>query len=123
MPLLISTLTRKNFMVYAARHYNNPRILDIQEFYEDVARFKIVKRLLKRYIEKNILEERRILNEIITIHNVFLMKASTQMLFFQFDEEYFPALKTFLLYLNYITDEDYINVPVDLFIVKKLQQI
>jgi len=123
MPLLMSQLTKKNFPLFAARHYNNLRCLDISEFYEDLDRFKTVRRLLKRYTEKGILEERRILNEIIILNNIFYIKAAVQMLFFQLDDIYHPALKTFLLYLNLISDDDYINIQVDLNIVNKLQRL
>jgi len=116
-------LTNKNFDLYAAKNYNNPSCLDIQEFYDDVARFKYLKRLFKKYINKGILQERLILNHIIIIHNVFYVKAAARMCFNRIDAVYWPALKTFLLYLNFITDDDYCNIPIDLHIVKQLQQV
>ena len=33
-------LTRKNFELFAAKHYNNPECMDIEEFKDDLSRFK-----------------------------------------------------------------------------------
>ena len=46
---IFDTLNRKNFELYAAQNYNNPECIDIEEFKEDLARFKYLKRLLRRY--------------------------------------------------------------------------
>lgn len=116
-------LTDHNFEFYAARNYNNPRCIDIQEFRDDLLRFKYLKKLLKRYKEKQDLQHRLILNHIIIIHNVFFMEAATRMCFFKIPEEYWPALKTFLLYLNYIYDDDFINIPSDIYVALKLKEI
>jgi len=120
---LIDELTEKNFELYAAKHYNNPRCLDIQEFYDDLLKFKYLKRLFSRYKEKNELQERLILNHLITIHNVFYVDAARSMCFHKIDEVMWPSLKTFLLYLNYLPEEGYNDIPIDLFIARRLQQI
>jgi hypothetical protein len=116
-------ITDQTFSIFAARHYINPCCIDVKEFYEDVARFKYLKKLLKRYKEKSELQERLILNHIIIIHNSFGVSAGVRMCFFKIPEEYWPALKTFMLYLNYIHPDDYINIPSDIYIARKLQQI
>ena len=46
---LFDKLTLRNFEMYAAQHYNNPEATDIEEFKEDLSRFKYLKRLLKRF--------------------------------------------------------------------------
>ena len=75
MLLLPSTkqveLTEKNFVLFAARNYINPRVLDPEEFEEDLTRFKYLKRLFSRYKDKQELQERLILNHLTVIHNVF----------------------------------------------------
>ena len=55
---IFNEVNDENFMIFAARHYYNPRCIDIEEFYEDLNRFKYVKRLLNRYIETGKLSER-----------------------------------------------------------------
>jgi hypothetical protein len=116
-------LNDKNFNIYAARHYNNPNCLDVDDFYGDVDRFKYLKKLFNKYNKKKILQERLILNHLIIIYNVFAVSAASQMCFYKLNEEHWPALKTFLLYLNYIHPDEYMNIPSDLYITKKLQQI
>ena len=69
-------LTEKNFEAYAVRHYNNPQCLSIDEFYEDLARFKYVKRLLRKYLETGDIKERLVLNHLIAIYNVFSIQAA-----------------------------------------------
>ena len=120
---ITDVLTDDNFELYAAKHYNNPRCIDIKEFYDDVARFKYLKRLIGRYKEKGEIQERLILNHLITIHNVFIIEAATTMCFYRIEEDMWPTLKTFLLYLNYIPEDRYNDIPVDLIIVRKLQKI
>jgi hypothetical protein len=116
-------LNDKNFNIYAARHYNNPNCLDVDDFYEDIDRFKYLKKLFNKYSNGKTLQERLILNHLIIIYNVFSIHAATQMCFYKLNEEHWPALKTFLLYLNYIHGDDYINIPTDLYITKKLQHL
>ena len=49
--LRFKELTEKNLILYAAKHYSNPKFSDIDDFNEDLKRFKYIKRLLNRYIE------------------------------------------------------------------------
>jgi hypothetical protein len=120
---LLNELTDKNFLIYAAKHYNNPSCTDVKEFETDVAHLKYVKKLLKKYAERGILQERLILNHLIIFHNSFYPEAATAMCFHRIDQKYWPALKTFLLYLNYIPYGEYINIPIDLNIARTLQKI
>jgi hypothetical protein len=116
-------LNDKNFNIYAARHYNNPNCLDVDDFYQDLDHFKYLKKLFNKYSNGKTLQERLILNHLIVLHNVFSISAATQMCFYKLNEKHWPALKTFLLYLNYIHSDDYINIPSDLYITKKLQHL
>ena len=116
-------LNLTNFSLYAAQQYINPRVLNVDEFYEDLNKFKYVKKLFTKYKNSGELKERLILNHIISIYNVFNIEAATKMCFFKIDEESHAALKTFLLYLNYIQEHEFINISCDLYVTKKLNQI
>ena len=94
MMKLFDELNEENFILFASKHYNNPRCLDIEEFYEDLARIKYLKRLLRRYQQTGIIQERLILNHIIIIYNVFGISAANKMLFYKVEPELWPALKT-----------------------------
>ena len=116
-------LTNKNFILFSAQNYTNTRILNEKEFYDDLIRFKYLKKLFTKYEKHKILKERLILNHIISIFNVFNMEAAVQMCLFKLNKTSYPALKTFLLYLNYITENDMKDISVDLYITKKLKEI
>ena len=58
----------------------NPKFSDIEDFNEDMKRFKYVKRLLNRYIENDDLAERLILNHLICIFNAFGIEAALNIL-------------------------------------------
>ena len=103
----MQVLNDSNFLLYAASNYTNPSVYDTDEFYEDLNRFKYIKKLFYRYYEKNELRERLILNHLITLYNIFEPTACTRMLFYRIDEQYWPALKTFLLFLNYMPNVVY----------------
>jgi len=118
-----NNLNASNFNLYAAQNYTNPRVLNVEEFYEDLYRFKYLKKLFSRYENDKGLHERLILNHLILIYNVFRMEAATNMCFFKINEKSWPALKTFILFLSYIKEEDFINIPTDLYVTKKLQNL
>ena len=63
--IVFNELTEDNLFLYAAKHYRNPQFTDIEEFYEDLKRFKYIKRLINRYIEHDELAERLLLNHLI----------------------------------------------------------
>jgi hypothetical protein len=93
-----------NFLLYAAKHYDNPQCYDTVEFYDDLKRFKYIKRLLNRYIEEGDLKERLILNHIIILNNVFGAMATTKMLFLKC-KGFESQLKSFLSFLNILPEK------------------
>lgn len=96
-------LTEQNFVMFAMKHYQNPQCLNIDEFHDDLKRIKYIKRLLGRYTATGDLKERLILNHLIILYNSF-GKEATKMLFFKIEEQFWPQLKTFLLFLSYMPD-------------------
>ena len=124
-------LTNDNFLLFAAKAYDKPNCIQ-SEFDEDLKRIKYVKRLIKRYRGNGDLKERLILNHIIILANVFGVESTVRMLFFKLEEEDYPILKTFLLFLNYMpklvlfTKEHYIyssDVTIDPIVGQKLRTI
>jgi len=96
-------VNENNFLLFAAKHYDNPQCHNTQEFYDDLNRFKYIKRLFIKYLEYGELRERLILNHITILYNVF-NDATTEMLFFKLDG-YHELLKPFLILLNRIPDK------------------
>lgn len=97
-------LDETNFLLYAAKHYDNPACYDTLEFYEDLNRFKYIKRLFSRYEETGELKERLILNHITILYNLFGVPAATRMLFFKL-KGFYHCLVPFLVLLNYLPDK------------------
>lgn len=120
---LFEELNDDNFTVFAARNYNNPQCENVEEFYEDLQRFKYLKRLLKRYHQNGDLQERLILNHLVVLYNVFGIKATNKMIFFKMEVEYWSAIKTFLVFLNYIPEDHRVEIPLDQHIVNKLREL
>jgi len=113
----------REFEFFAIQNYSNRQCLNVDEFYEDLLKFKYVKRLFRRYRETGEMRERLILNHIIGIYNVFPIPAANRMMFHKIDSDLWPTLKTFLLFLNYIPDNEYQDVTIDLKAIKILQKI
>ena len=121
--IVFNELTEDNLFLYAAKHYRNPQFTDIEEFYEDLKRFKYIKRLINRYIEHDELAERLLLNHSIVIFNSFGIEGSLNILELKMDEKHWPVLKPFLIYLKYITNDQYIGTSQDPGVVDKLRNI
>jgi hypothetical protein len=97
--------------------------LDIEEFYDDLARFKYIKRLLRKYQQSGLIQERLVLNHLIVLYNVFGIEASNRMVFYKIEKELWPSLKPFLVFLNYLPEKEKVEIPLDEYIVKTLRSL
>lgn len=120
---VFDTLTDDNFLLYAAHYYENPQCSDAEEFYDDLNRFKYLKRLLGRYKQSGDLQERLILNHLIVLHNVFGIEPAKRMLEFKIGREYLPIIKPFLVFLHYLKEEELVEVELDPVVVDRLRKI
>lgn len=120
---IFDKLTARNFELFAAQHYNNPEATDVEEFKEDLSRFKYLKRLLKRYEMAGDLQERLILNHLIVIYNVFGIEAADRMVWFKINEEHYSYIKPFLIFLNYLKEDDKVEIGINKDIVQKLRDL
>ena len=100
-------LNDDNFILYAAKHYDNAQCYEKEEFYDDLKRFKYLKRLFVKYEESNELRERLILNHLIILYNVF-NDAATPMLFLKL-KGYYHYLTPFLITLGRLPNRVIIN--------------
>ena len=122
---MFEKITPANWMMFAMNNYDNPQSDGEEEFQDDIKRFKYLKRLLKKYHEGGDLKERLILNHIIVLTNVFGVEASSTLLLFKIVQDYCPDLKTFMIYLNIIREDEPAleTIPVDQNIWKTLESI
>ncbi|NVM38462.1 MAG: hypothetical protein HWN81_22920 [Candidatus Lokiarchaeota archaeon] len=96
-------LNKNNYMLFAIKFYDNPQSLTEEDFNEDLKRLKYVKRLLKRYKNNGILKTHLILNHLIILFNVF-GDAAVPLLFYNLEEELWPSIKSFLIFLGRMPD-------------------
>ena len=96
-------LNENNYMLLAIKFYDNPHALTKEEFEDDLKRIKYVKRLLKRYKNTGVLKTHLILNHLTVLFNVF-GEASVPLLFYNLEEDLWPAIKSFLIFLNRIPE-------------------
>lgn len=100
---MIDDLNEETFLIYAMKAYEKPNCI-MSEFDGDLKKTKYVKRLFRRYKTTKNLKERLILNHIISLNNVFGPEATVGILFYKVDEKDYDILKTFLIYLNLLSN-------------------
>jgi hypothetical protein len=96
-------LNENNYLLFAIKFYDNPQALTKDDFEDDLKRIKYIKRLLKKYKNTNELKTHLVLNHLIVLFNVF-GEACVPLLFFNLERELWPAIKSFLIFLNRIPD-------------------
>src|SRR6056300_1618966 len=92
-------LNEDNFLLFAIKNYCNPQAVTREDFNKDLNHFKYIKRLLKRYRSGSDLKVHLLLNHFIILYNVF-GDATTPMLFFKIEKEYWSYLKSFIMFLG-----------------------
>ena len=96
-------LNDDNYLLFAIKFYNNPHALTKDDFEDDLKRIKYVKRLLKRYKNTGVLKTHLILNHLTVLFNVF-DDAATPLLFYNLEEDLWPPIKSFLIFLNRVSE-------------------
>ena len=120
---MFENLTKDNITMYSIKHYHNPSCEGMSEFKDDMKRFKYVKRLFRKYKDTGILKERLLLNHIIVLNNLFGAEASSTLLFFKTEQEYWPVLKSFLEFLNIMPEHDLLSIGSDEIVRQKLMEL
>jgi len=128
---MFENLNDDNYMLFAAKYYENAHCTDLLEFHDDLKRIRYIKRLFKKYEQTGELKDRLVFNHLIVLYNTFEHRAMTRMLCFKLSDQ-LQYLKPFLLFLNYWrTDFGMINgkqiidsdIPIDMNITKVLRQL
>ena len=116
-------LTTDNINMFAMKHYDNPTCIDEKEFLDDMKRFKYLKRLFRKYDTTRELKSRLIINHIIILANVFGIDAATTLLFFKIDRKHWSLLKTILVYLHYMPENDMTDIRINQKVMSELGKI
>ena len=120
---MFEKITPDNVLMYAIRNYTNPHCEGEKEFEDDLKRFKYIKRLLRKYYDTGVLKERLLLNHIIVLNNVFGADACATLLLYKIQEDYWPVLKSFLLFLNILRDDELTHIEKDENVEKILKEL
>lgn len=129
---MFTILTDSQFLLYAAKAYKNEQCQNIEEFCEDLRRFKYLRKLITRYLTKGELKERLILNHLIILYNVFEVEALVRMLFLKLEDqmeqlrpflEYIGIMPPIVLNVKYERVIHTDTIPLDLKIVEVLRKI
>ena len=118
-----SELTPENINMFAMKHYDNPSCVDEAEFLDDMKRFRYLKRLFRKYDTAKELKSRLIINHIIVLSNVFGVDASTTLLFFKIDRQHWSILKTILVFLHHMPEEDMTDIRINQKVMAELGTI
>ena len=123
--MIFNELNEDNFLLFAIKNYENPQAVTKEDFDRDLNHFKYIKRLLKRYKNTGVLKTHLLLNHFIILYNIF-GEAATPMLFFKIDQDLWPSMKSFIIFLNKFPEypKTFIHdIKVDLDCMKSLYQI
>ena len=115
-------LTHETIDLFALKHYDN-RGASKEEFEDDLKRFKYLKRLFRKYDTSKEFKSRLIINHIIILANVFGIDATTTLLFFKIDKQHWSILKTILIFLNYMPEDEMIDLETDQNVMEELKRI
>ena len=101
--MIFTELTSENFLLFAIKHYENPQAVTKEDFEKDLNHFKYIKRLLKRYRNTGELKAHLLLNHFIILYNIF-GEGTTAMLFYKIEEEMWEIMKTFVVFLDRLSE-------------------
>jgi len=116
-------VTEENYLIVAAKHYNNPQCSSTDEFYADLDRIKYIKRIINRYIESGELSDRLLINHIIVFCNVFGIEIGVKMMALKLDYKYWSVIKPILVFLKYIEPTDLVGINMDKNVISVLRKI
>tara|TARA_R100000697_G_C5303186_1_gene158619 strand:+ start:16 stop:387 length:372 start_codon:yes stop_codon:yes gene_type:complete len=110
---MFKEITKDNWLLYAQHHYDNPTLQKEQEFYDDIKRFKYLKRLFRKYKATKNIKIRLVLNHVIVLANVFGVEAACILLLYKVERTYWPYLKSVLVYLDYLYPHELNDIKTD----------
>lgn len=120
---MFEKITNENVIMFAIKNYDNPQCEGEAEFYDDMKRFKYIKRLLRKYHETGELKERLILNHMIVINNLFGVDAASTLLVFKIEPEFWSVLKTFMDFLGMLPEGELKEIEIDLRVKEALEKL
>ena len=118
-------LNEDNYILFAIKHYENPQSVTKEDFFDDLKRFKLIKKLLKKYVIDSKLNAKLLINHFLILYNVF-GEATTPLLFYKIESEYWTLIKTSIIYLGRFPEypkTELHSIPVDINFLKLLREL
>ena len=91
---MFKEITKDNWLLFAQQNYDNPTLEKEEEFYDDIKRFKYLKRLFRKYEIVGDIKIRLVLNHLVVLQNVFGVEVAVTLLLYKIDKKYWSILKT-----------------------------
>ena len=110
---MFKEITKDNWLLFAQHHYDNPTLQKEQEFYDDIKRFKYLKRLFRKYKTTKNIKIRLVLNHVIVLANVFGVEAACILLLYKVEKMYWSYLKSVLVNLDYLYPHELNDIKTD----------
>jgi len=120
---MFKEITKDNWLLFAQQNYDNPTVETEIEFYDDIKRFKYLKRLFRKYEITGEIKIRLVLNHVIVLQNVFGAEAAITLLLFKIDKKYWKILKPVLDYLSYLYPHELNDIVYDSNIYNELRKL
>ena len=120
---MFKEITKDNWLLFAQQNYDNPTLEKEEEFYDDIKRFKYLKRLFRKYDIVGDIKIRLVLNHLVVLQNVFGVEVAVTLLLFKIYKKYWPVLKTCLNYLEYLYPHELNDIKTDKNIEEMLKQL
>ena len=120
---MFKEITKDNWLLFAQQSYDNPTLEKEEEFYDDIKRFKYLKRLFRKYWITGDIKIRLVLNHLIVLQNVFGAEAAITLLLYKIDKPYWPILKSCLNYLGYLYPHELEDIPIHADVDRMLKEL
>jgi len=120
---MFKEITKDNWLLFAQQNYDNPTLEKEEEFYDDIKRFKYLKRLFRKYEVTKEIKIRLVLNHLVVLQNVFGAEVAITLLLYKVDNKYWSILKTCLNYLEYLYPHELDKVNTDKNIEEMLKEL
>ena len=120
---MFKEITKDNWLLFAQQSYDNPTLEKEEEFYDDIKRFKYLKRLFRKYWITGDIKIRLVLNHLIVLQNVFGAEATITLLLYKIDRPDWPILKSCLNYLGYLYPHELNDIPIHADVDRMLKEL
>ena len=109
-------LNEDNYILFAIKNYENPHSVTKEDFFNDLKKFKLIKKIFKKYTGDGKINSKLLINHFLILYNVF-GEATTPLLFYKIDSDYWSLVKTTIMYLGRFPEypkTELHSIPVDL---------